>query len=174
MANTPLDHFRSDDLTVGVVGLGYVGLPLSVEIARSGLRAVGFDVDPEVVDGINGGASHIEDVTGEELAEILATGRLEATTDMARLAECDAISISVPTPLSKTQDPDVSSAACNDPAASRHKDRSALELDRAALRHRDCSALELNIGRGRRQDVSLDDRYSLGCVNRDSRLRRFV
>ncbi len=108
MANTPLDHFRSDDLTVGVVGLGYVGLPLSVEIARSGLRAVGFDVDPEVVDGINGGASHIEDVTGEELAEILATGRLEATTDMARLAECDAISISVPTPLSKTQDPDVS------------------------------------------------------------------
>ena len=108
MADTPLDHFRSGDLTVGVVGLGYVGLPLSVEIARSGLRAVGFDVDPEVVDGINSGASHIEDVTGEELAEVLATGRLESTTDMARLAECDAISISVPTPLSKTQDPDVS------------------------------------------------------------------
>ena len=108
MANTPLDHFRSGDLTVGVVGLGYVGLPLSVEIARSGLRAVGFDVDPGVVDGINSGASHIEDVTGEELGEVLATGRLEATTDMARLAECDAISISVPTPLSKTQDPDVS------------------------------------------------------------------
>jgi len=108
MADTPLDHFRSGDLTVGVVGLGYVGLPLSVEIARSGLRAVGFDIDPEVVDGINSGASHIEDVTGEELAEVLATGRLEATTDMARLAECDAISISVPTPLSKTQDPDVS------------------------------------------------------------------
>jgi len=108
MANTPLDRFRSGDLTVGVVGLGYVGLPLSVEIARSGLHAMGFDVDPEVVDGINKGASHIEDVTGEELAKVLATGRLEATTDMARFAECDAISISVPTPLSKTQDPDVS------------------------------------------------------------------
>ena len=108
MPKTPLDYFRSGDLTVGVVGLGYVGLPLSVEIARAGLRAVGFDVDPEVVDGINQGASHIEDVTGEELAEVLATGRLEATTDMARLAECDAISISVPTPLSKTQDPGVS------------------------------------------------------------------
>ena len=108
MPKTPLDYFRSGDLTVGVVGLGYVGLPLSVEIARAGLRAVGFDVDPEVVDGINQGASHIEDVTGEELVEVLATGRLEATTDMARLAECDAISISVPTPLSKTQDPDVS------------------------------------------------------------------
>ena len=105
---TSLDHFRSGDLTVGVVGLGYVGLPLSVEIARSGLRALGFDIDPEVVDGINEGASHIDDVTGEELAEVLATGRLEATTDMARLGECDAISISVPTPLSKTQDPDVS------------------------------------------------------------------
>ena len=93
---------------MGVVGLGYVGLPLSVEIARSGLRAVGFDVDSEVVDGINAGASHIDDVTVDELAEALATGRLEATTDMARLAECDAISISVPTPLSKTNDPDVS------------------------------------------------------------------
>ncbi len=108
MTKTPLDHFRSGDLTVGVVGLGYVGLPLSVEIARSGLHAVGFDVDPEVADGIGRGASHIEDVTGEELAGALATGRLEATTDMARLAECDAISISVPTPLSKTRDPDVS------------------------------------------------------------------
>ena len=108
MPKTPLDHFRSGDLTVGVVGLGYVGLPLSVEIARSGLRVVGFDVDSETVDGINGGASHVEDVTEEELAGVLATGRLEATTDMVRLAECDVISISVPTPLSKTRDPDVS------------------------------------------------------------------
>ena len=108
MTKTPLDHFRSGDLTVGVVGLGYVGLPLSVEIARSDLRVVGFDVDAETVDGINGGASHVEDVTEEELAGVLATGRLEATTEMVRLAECDVISISVPTPLSKTRDPDVS------------------------------------------------------------------
>jgi UDP-N-acetyl-D-glucosamine dehydrogenase len=108
MVKTLLDHFRSGDLTVGVVGLGYVGLPLSVEISRAGLRVVGFDVDSGIVDGINGGVSHIEDVTEEELAGVLATGRLEATTDMARLGECDAISISVPTPLSKTQDPDVS------------------------------------------------------------------
>ncbi|MCH7890149.1 MAG: UDP-N-acetyl-D-glucosamine dehydrogenase, partial [Gemmatimonadetes bacterium] len=107
-AQTPVDHFRSGELTVGVVGLGYVGLPLSVEIARSGLRVVGFDVDSETVEGINGGASHIDDVTEEELAGVLAAGRLEATTDMSRLAECDAISISVPTPLSKTRDPDVS------------------------------------------------------------------
>ena len=108
MANTTPNPFSSGDLTVGVVGLGYVGLPLLVEIARSGLHAVGFDINPATVDAINGGISHIEDVTQQELAEALAAGRLEATTDMARLAECDAISISVPTPLSKTQDPDVS------------------------------------------------------------------
>ncbi len=108
MTASSIEHLGNGDLTVGVIGLGYVGLPLSVEIARSGLQAVGFDVDPEVVEGMNAGRSHIDDVTDEELQEVLATGRLEATTDMSRLAECDAISISVPTPLSKTQDPDVS------------------------------------------------------------------
>ena len=81
-SNDALDHFRSGDLTVGVIGLGYVGLPLSVEIARSGLRAVGFDINSEVVDGINRGASHIEDVTDEELAEVVDAGRLVATTEM--------------------------------------------------------------------------------------------
>ena len=101
-------RLRSGDFTVGVVGLGYVGLPLSVEIARSGLRVIGFDVDAEVVEGINASKSHIDDVTHEELGGAVGEGRLQATTDMARLAECDAISISVPTPLSKTQDPDVS------------------------------------------------------------------
>ena len=108
MTDSPIEHLRTGDLTVGVIGLGYVGLPLSVEIARSGLRAVGFDIDPVVVEGVNAGRSHIEDVTDAELAEALDTGRLDATADMARLTECDAISISVPTPLSKTQDPDVS------------------------------------------------------------------
>ena len=108
MTNSPIDHLRNGDLTVGVIGLGYVGLPLSVEIARSGLHCVGFDILSEVAEGVNSGRSHIEDVTDAELVEMVATGRLEATTDMSRLAECDAISISVPTPLSKTQDPDVS------------------------------------------------------------------
>jgi len=108
MHDTTPNPFSSGDLTVGVVGLGYVGLPLLVEIARSGLHAIGFDINSATVDAINDGISHIEDVRQEELAEALAAGRLEATTDMARLAECDAISISVPTPLSKTQDPDVS------------------------------------------------------------------
>ena len=85
-----------------------MGLPLSVEIARSGLNALGFDVAQGVVDSINGGHSHIDDLSDEDVAAVRDSGRLEATTDMSRLAECDAISICVPTPLSKTRDPDVS------------------------------------------------------------------
>ncbi len=94
--------------TFGVIGLGYVGLPLSVEAARSGLRVLGFDVKEDVVAGVNAGRSHIQDLTDADVEELRETGRLEATTNMSRLAECDAISICVPTPLSKTRDPDVS------------------------------------------------------------------
>ncbi len=106
--NTTIENLSTGDLTVGVMGLGYVGLPLSVEIARSGIRVLGFDVNPEVVDSIMSGRSHVEDITDDELKEVVTTGHLVAITDMERLSECDAISISVPTPLSKTQDPDVS------------------------------------------------------------------
>ena len=96
-------------MTFGVIGLGYVGLPLSVEAASSGgLKVIGFDVNEEVVDGVNAGRSHIQDRTAEQVASLRSQGLLEATTDMARLSECDAISICVPTPLSKTRDPDVS------------------------------------------------------------------
>ncbi len=108
MTDSRLDHLKNGDLIVGVIGLGHVGLPLSVDVARSGLRTVGFDIVPQIVEGVNAGRSHIKDVTDHELGEALATGRLEATADVSRLAECDVISISVPTPLSKTQDPDVS------------------------------------------------------------------
>ncbi len=95
-------------MTFGVIGLGYVGLPLAVEAARSGIKVLGFDVQERVAKGINDGVSHIQDLTDEEVREQVRAGRLEATTDMSRLAECDAISICVPTPLSKTRDPDVS------------------------------------------------------------------
>ena len=96
--------------TFGVIGLGYVGLPLAVEVAASGgYRAViGFDVAPAVVEGVNAGRSHIGDVPSAQVARHREAGVLEATTDMARLAECDVISICVPTPLSKTRDPDLS------------------------------------------------------------------
>ena len=92
----------------GVIGLGYVGLPLAVEAAKGGMRALGFDVNAKVVAGINAGRSHIQDVAGADVAKLRKKGLLEATTDMKRLSECDVVSICVPTPLSKTRDPDVS------------------------------------------------------------------
>jgi UDP-N-acetyl-D-glucosamine dehydrogenase len=92
----------------GIVGLGYVGLPLAVELSRAGYRVLGFDVNPDVVEGLNQGRSHVKDVTDEQLQKAMECGRFSATTDMARLSEPDAISICVPTPLSKFKDPDVS------------------------------------------------------------------
>ena len=109
MADTPAPSTDHDVRTFGVVGLGYVGLPLSVEAARSGgLTVIGFDVNERVVEGVNAGRSHIQDLTDDAVAGLRAQSLLEATSDMSRLAECDAISICVPTPLSKTRDPDVS------------------------------------------------------------------
>jgi UDP-N-acetyl-D-glucosamine dehydrogenase len=93
---------------LGVIGLGYVGLPLAVEFARSGYRTLGFDVSDRVVDGINDGTSHIQDISSELVKAYVGEGLLSATTDLSRLAECDAISICVPTPLNKTKDPDLS------------------------------------------------------------------
>ncbi len=98
----------SPDATFGVVGLGYVGLPLAATAAASGLRVLGFDVDAEVVAGVEGGRSHVPDLDDEDVARARASGRLEATLDMERLGRCDAVSVCVPTPLSKTRDPDIS------------------------------------------------------------------
>jgi UDP-N-acetyl-D-glucosamine dehydrogenase len=108
-AANPL-HTKFDERTavVGVIGLGYVGLPLAVETARSGYRTLGFDVADAAVQGINAGRSHIQDVSSDMLAAFVGEGLLSATTDMGRLGECDAVSICVPTPLSKTKDPDLS------------------------------------------------------------------
>jgi UDP-N-acetyl-D-glucosamine dehydrogenase len=100
--------------------LGYVGLPLAVELARAGYRVLGFDVNPEVVDGLNEGRSHVKDVTEAQLQKAMECGRFSATTDMARLAETDAISICVPTPLSKFKDPDVSYIVAATEAVKKH------------------------------------------------------
>jgi UDP-N-acetyl-D-glucosamine dehydrogenase len=96
------------DLLFGIVGLGYVGLPLAVELAEAGYRVLGFDIQPGVVDGLNARHSHVKDVSDAQLRSVVEAGRFSATSDMARLAEPDAISICVPTPLSKFKDPDVS------------------------------------------------------------------
>jgi UDP-N-acetyl-D-glucosamine dehydrogenase len=92
----------------GIIGLGYVGLPLAVELGRAGFRVLGYDVSRRVVDGLNAGRSHIKDISDADLQEVLKAGRFEATADPARLGEPDAISICVPTPLGKYKDPDVS------------------------------------------------------------------
>src|ERR1044071_8645769 len=93
---------------VGVIGLGYVGLPLAVEFARGGLRAVGFDLDQSRVDTINRGRSYIPDVPTEMVQMLVERGKLSATTDFSNLAEADAVIICVPTPLRKTKEPDIS------------------------------------------------------------------
>ena len=94
--------------TVGVIGLGYVGLPLIVEFAKAGFSAIGFDIEPSKVDQINQGESYIPDVPSDELALVVRAGRLVATTDVGRLNEVDTVNICVPTPLRKTRDPDLS------------------------------------------------------------------
>jgi UDP-N-acetyl-D-glucosamine dehydrogenase len=93
---------------VGVIGLGYVGLPLAVEFARAGFTVIGYDVSERVVGLVNAGGSHIKDVHASDVAAIVDAGRFVATSNPAALAEADAISIAVPTPLVKTRDPDMS------------------------------------------------------------------
>jgi UDP-N-acetyl-D-glucosamine dehydrogenase len=92
----------------GVVGLGYVGLPLAVEMGNVDLKVIGLDVSKRVVNDLNAGKSHIKDISSADVARLRKSGRFEATTEMSRLAECDVISICVPTPLSKTKDPEMS------------------------------------------------------------------
>lgn len=106
-----VDRIRTKDVIAGVVGLGYVGLPLACELAAAGYRVLGFDISEETVSGVNRGESHIRDVPSSTLASVLGPEGLEATSDMSRLVECDTISICVPTPLGKTRDPDVSYVA---------------------------------------------------------------
>jgi UDP-N-acetyl-D-glucosamine dehydrogenase len=102
------EKITSGDASVGTLGLGYVGLPLSVEFASAGLRVTGFDLSKEKTDALNRGESYIKDVASDRLAPLVRSGRLRATTDFAELGECDAVIICVPTPLGKTKDPDLS------------------------------------------------------------------
>ena len=93
---------------LGVIGLGYVGLPLAVEKAKAGYNVIGFDVQQIKVDMVNKGENYIGDVVSEDLQEIVEAGFLTATSDFSRIAELDCVSICVPTPLDRYQQPDIS------------------------------------------------------------------
>ncbi len=93
---------------LGVIGLGYVGLPLAVSMAQKGYRVTGFELDPAKVARLLAGESYILDVPAADVAALVASGHLTATTDMNRLADVDVMDICVPTPLGKTRDPDIS------------------------------------------------------------------
>jgi UDP-N-acetyl-D-glucosamine dehydrogenase len=107
-ASQLLERINSTQARIGIIGLGYVGLPLAVEFARAGFDVTGFDVDESKNQQINAGSSYIPDVPSAELAEVVQKGKLRATSDMSRLADMDVIDICVPTPLRKTKDPDLS------------------------------------------------------------------
>ena len=107
---------------VGIIGLGYVGCPLAVELAQAGFSVTGIDVQKSKVDTINAGKSHIKDVPQESVEALVAKQRLNATTDFSVIRELDTISICVPTPLRKTKDPDMSYvvSACEEVAKYAH------------------------------------------------------
>ncbi|MEX0280717.1 MAG: nucleotide sugar dehydrogenase [Arenibacterium sp.] len=112
MSDAPISTLlgKLNDLSarIGVIGLGYVGLPLAVTCAKRGLGVIGFDIDPEKITRLNRGQSYIDAVSDSDVTSLQNDKRVEWTTDFTRIAETDVIVICVPTPLSKTRDPDLS------------------------------------------------------------------
>jgi UDP-N-acetyl-D-glucosamine dehydrogenase len=107
-AQTLIDRFLHRQARLGVVGLGYVGLPLAVVLAEAGFTVVGIDSDPAKIKNLKQGQSHIEDVPNEQISQLLDQDKLDVTTSYDSLSKVDGVSICVPTPLRKTGDPDLS------------------------------------------------------------------
>ena len=103
-----LGKIKDRSAVVGIVGLGYVGLPLAVEFAKAGYKTIGFDVQAKKVDAVNAGHNYIGDIVGDTLKNMVETGKLSATSDFAFIKKVDAVAICVPTPLDKYQQPDIS------------------------------------------------------------------
>src|SRR5579884_2927682 len=110
-ADSLAEKIRSRTARVGILGLGYVGLPLAVEMARAGFSVTGIDIDPRKASLISEGRSYISDVSSASLLRLVEGGKLKATTDFSSIAGLDTINICVPTPLRKTKDPDMSYVA---------------------------------------------------------------
>jgi UDP-N-acetyl-D-glucosamine dehydrogenase len=115
-----LDSIETRNATVGVIGLGYVGLPLVLLFWESGFRVIGFDVDPKKVTALGRGESYIRHIGPQRVAAAFNSGRAEATTEYERLAECDAILICVPTPLGVHREPDLSYVVMTAEAVAKH------------------------------------------------------
>ena len=118
-----LEKIAKRDITVGVVGLGYVGLPLAVEKAKAGFKTIGFDVQEEKVKMVNEGHNYIGDVVNEDLKELVESGMMKATSDFSFVKDVDFIAICVPTPLDKHQEPDISYVKSSTEAISKHLSR---------------------------------------------------
>ena len=115
-----LQKIKDHSIIAGVVGLGYVGLPLAVEKAKAGFRTIGFDVQKEKVDLVNAGKNYIGDVVDADLAILVEQGRLSATTDFKFIEEVDFVAICVPTPLDAHQQPDISYVESSARAIAKH------------------------------------------------------
>lgn len=103
-----MNKIQDKSAVVGIVGLGYVGLPLAVEFAKAGYKTIGFDVQPHKVEKVNAGQNYIGDIVGDTLKEVVESGKLSATSDFSFIKDVDAVAIAVPTPLDKYQQPDIS------------------------------------------------------------------
>jgi UDP-N-acetyl-D-glucosamine dehydrogenase len=102
-----LRKIQSKDIKVGIIGLGYVGLPLAVEFANQGIDTIGFEVDDYKINKLNAGENYIEDLDDIFVNSLLVSGKLKATKDVTKLSECDAVFICVPTPFTDNKDPDI-------------------------------------------------------------------
>ena len=121
-----IEKIKNRTLTMGVCGLGYVGLPLAVDKAKHGFHTIGFDVQQEKVDMVNAGKNYIGDVVNSDLEELVSSGMLSATTDFSRVCDVDFIAICVPTPLDKHQQPDISYVRDSTIAIAKHLTRGSI------------------------------------------------
>jgi len=120
MSKDVLASIKNKTAVVGVLGLGYVGLPLVRAFTQGGLRSIGFDVDPVKVHKLHAGKSYIKHIPSSYIQDLLKQGLFEATTDFSRLVECDALIICVPTPLTKNRDPDMTYVVATAEAIAKH------------------------------------------------------